>query len=95
MSDWPFDQVESCAAFTNRDIAFDGAPILHICHDLEDHGWQFLGLEDAQQENIVLVCMADIVKLDISVKEVAHIPPGWHAWRAKIGDEWQIEKYEE
>lgn len=95
MNNWPFDQPENCAAVTNKDIINDGAPILHVCHDEDDHGWQFIGLEDAKEENIALVCMAEIVKLDPTVMEVAHIPPGWHAWREYVGAEWIIEKYEE
>lgn len=95
MSNWPFDQPENCVAVTNKDIINDGAPILHVCHDEDDHGWQFIGLEDAKEENIALVCMADIVKLDPTVKEVAHLQPGWHAWRDAVGAEWAIEKYEE
>lgn len=93
MKDWPFDQEENCVAVTNKDIIHDGAPILHVCHDEEDHGWQFIGLDDAREEDIALVCMAEIVKLDPSVKEIAHIPPGWHAWRQQVGAEWEIEEY--
>jgi hypothetical protein len=95
MNDWPFDQVENCVAVTNKDIISNGAPILHVCHDEEDDGWQFIGLEDAQEDNLALVCMAQIVKLDPSVQEVAHIEPGWHAWRKSIDSEWVIEKYGE
>ncbi len=95
MNNWPFDQPENCAAVTNKNIINDGAPILHVCHDEEDHGWQFIGLEDAKEENIALVCMAEIVKLDPTVKEVAHIPPGWHAWRENSEENWVVEKYEE
>lgn len=39
--------------------------------------------------------MAEIVKLDATVKEVAHIPPGWHAWREFAGGKWEIEEYVE
>jgi len=92
MSNWPFDQPENCAAVTNKDIAFEGAPILQVFHDEDDHGWQFLGLGEPVSENIALVCMAEIVNLDPSVKEVAHIEPGWFAWREKVADEWKIEK---
>jgi len=94
MNDWPFDQLESCAAITNKEIVLDGAPILHVCHDEDDHGWQFIGLEDAIEEQAIAICMADIVRLDPTVKEVAHIPPGWHAWRQTVGGEWTIERYD-
>lgn len=95
MSDWPFDQVENCAAVTNKNIAFDGAPILQVFHDAEDHGWQFLGLGEQNSDDIALVSMAEIVTLDPSVKEVAHIEPGWFAWRETNTDALNIEKYEE
>jgi hypothetical protein len=92
---WPFDQMPNCSAVTNKDIATGEAPILHVCHDEDDHGWQFIGLEDAISENSALVCMSDIVRMDPSVVAVAKIPPGWHAWRESVDHEWIIEEYEE
>ncbi|TBW53348.1 hypothetical protein EZI54_15310 [Marinobacter halodurans] len=91
MSDWPFDQPENCSAITSKDIAFDGAPILQVFHDEDDHGWQFLGLGEPVPENTAIICMAGIVKLDPSVKEVAHIEPGWFAWQEQVADKWKIE----
>jgi len=42
MDDWPFDQLPNCAVITLRRIVFGSAPILHVTHDRDDHGWQFL-----------------------------------------------------
>jgi hypothetical protein len=38
-----------------RSIVFAGAPILHVTHDEDDHGWQFLGMEDARENDACIV----------------------------------------
>jgi hypothetical protein len=92
MEQWPFDQPPNCAAITLRSIVFGGAPILRVTHDLDDHGWQFLGIEDATDEDAAVVSMARIAELDPTVFEVANLPPGWHAWRRTIHDPWVRER---
>jgi hypothetical protein len=87
--EWPFDQPPNCAVITLRSIVFDGAPVLHVTHDLDDHGWQFLGAEDADAKDAAVVALVEIVERDPSVREVADIPPGWHAWRQSPSSPWQ------
>jgi hypothetical protein len=91
MSDWPFDQPSNSAVITVRQIAFESAPILHVTHDLDDHGWQFLTLADANVEDGVVLCFADIVARDPSLFQLADLPPGWHAWRETKEHPWQRE----
>lgn len=91
MDDWPFDQPPHCATITLRQILHEGASILHVTHDEDDHGWQFLGWEDANVDDGVVVCLAEMLRLDPSVREVADLPPGWHAWRAAKGEPWTRE----
>jgi len=86
---WPFDQPSNCAAITLRSIVFDGHPILHVTHDADDHGWQFLGLEDADPDAAAVVSMWEVVALDPSVQKLADMPPGWHAWRESTTSPWQ------
>jgi hypothetical protein len=88
-TDWPFDQPRNCAVLTLRSIVFGGAPILHVFHDADDHGWQFLGREDADEADAAVVALAEIVERDPSVLDVADLPPGWHAWRASRDAPWQ------
>ncbi len=87
-ADWPFDQPRNCAVISLRQIVFDGAPILHVTHDADDHGWQFLTLDDAREEDASVVSLEEIVKLDPTVLEVADLAPGWHAWRQSGDHEW-------
>src|SRR5262249_35896607 len=91
MPEWPFDQPTSCAVITVREIAFENAPILHVTHDLDDHGWQFLTLADAKVEDGVVLCFADVVAKDSTLYELADLPPGWHAWRESTAHPWRRE----
>jgi hypothetical protein len=86
--DWPFDQGPSVAAITVRAI-LDGDPILHVTHDEDDHGWQFLDGRSVDADDARVVAMSEVVALDKSVREVADLPPGWVAWREGPGQPWQ------
>ena len=86
---WPFDQPRNAASITLRSIVFAGAPILHVTHDEDDHGWQFLGLGDPCEDDACVVALQQIVAKDPSVLELADLPPGWHAWRGSRDSPWQ------
>ena len=88
-SHWPFDQPPNCAVFTLRSIVFDGAPILSVFHDADDHGWQFLAGGDPAIEDAAVVSLEEIVQLDPSVLEVADLPPGGVAFRVTRDSAWQ------
>jgi hypothetical protein len=87
--EWPFDQPPDWAVISLRSIVFGGGPILHVTHDEDDHGWQFLGAGDAEESDAAVVGLGEIVKLDPSVLEVGDIAPGWHAWRRSQSSPWQ------
>tara|TARA_B100001989_G_C24509709_1_gene449696 strand:+ start:627 stop:950 length:324 start_codon:yes stop_codon:yes gene_type:complete len=91
-TDWKFDQPKNCAAYTTKEV-LNGQPILYIFHDLDDHGWQFIGANGPEIDMPALVCMESIVGLDATVEEVAHMEPGYRASRRYIGDDWVIEEY--
>lgn len=86
---WPFDQGPNVAALNLKSIASKQQPILHVVHDSDDHGWQFLTLDDADPAEAAVVSMKQIVEMDPTVLGVADIPPGWHAWRKSEQDTWQ------
>ena len=88
MADWPFDQPPNAGAITVRAV-LDGAPILFVSHDEDDHGWQFLDGREPVVEDGRLICMADVLERDPGVAEVADLPPGWIAERADPGDAWR------
>ncbi len=86
---WPFDHPPGTGVLTQRQIIAQCAPILHVSHDLADHGWQFLGWDDARIEDAMLVSFSRIVNLDATLLQLADLPPGWHAWRRTIADAWE------
>ena len=85
---WPFDQPRNCATFTMRQVLDGSEPILLVCHDEDDHGWQFIGTSDASTADARLVSMEEIVHLDPTVLEVADLAPGWQAVRQRVGGPW-------
>jgi hypothetical protein len=87
--EWPFDQPRNAASISLRSIVFGGDPILHVTHDEDDHGWQFLSFEEAREDDVCVVGLQTIVRKDPSVLELADLPPGWHAWRATSNAPWQ------
>lgn len=89
MNEWVFDQPPNCAVITLRQIVCGGEPVLHVTHDADDHGWQFLGLADAQLEDGVVVSLSEILEIDPSLSDLADLPPGWHAWRRAVGESWK------
>ena len=88
--DWTFDQAENVACFTLRQIIEDGASVLLVVHDLEDHDWQFLTGAEISMDDALLVSMRQIVDHDPSLLEIGSMPPGFQATRNAVGSEWHI-----
>jgi hypothetical protein len=87
--DWPFDQAPSVAAVTTRQVLDQGLPILQVTHYEDDHSWAFVcGTTDDYENDGRVICMAEALKLDKSLREVADLPPGWHAWRKDKDSDW-------
>ena len=89
---WPFDQAKNCAVLTLRQIVDKEIPITVVYHDLDDHGWQFLGNIETREEDAKLISLEEVTRLDPTVFQIASIEPGYHAWRRSVGDEWTIAK---
>ena len=89
--DWPFDQPPNCATIFSRRVLDGSRPILRVSHDADDHGWQFLdGIGDAL-DDAALAALGRVLEIDPSIAELAGMPPGSRARRARPGDEWTIE----
>ena len=91
-SDWPFDQAPNVAAITVRSI-LEGAPILHVSHDFDDDGWQFLDGIDVDMAEGRVIGMGTALKLDPTLRQIADLPPGWIAWRESPVHPWRREPH--
>ena len=88
---WPFDQPKNCAVFTTREVLERIEPILHVTHDSDDHGWQFIGSSNGTRENAKIIALHEAVDLDPSILKLADLPVGWHAERESPTDPWMRE----
>ncbi|MDH5573574.1 MAG: hypothetical protein OEY89_17550, partial [Gammaproteobacteria bacterium] len=95
INDWPFDKPEDHLVITLKEISNKETPILYVRHFKDDSDWLFIKLDEAVIEDYTTVPISTIIDIDPTVKEIANIPPGWHAWRESIDDEWEIECLED
>ena len=85
---WPFDQGPRVAAITVRSV-LEGEPILHVSHDADDDGWQFLDGRSIVEADARLIAMEEALSLDPTLREIGDLPPGWVAWRESPAHPWQ------
>jgi hypothetical protein len=88
---WLFDQPRDCAVLVTREVFERSEPILHVTHDSDDHGWQFVGFSDGTSENGRVIALHEVVELDPSVLQLADLPVGWRAVGDTIGHAWKRE----
>ncbi|MFO0890350.1 MAG: class IV adenylate cyclase [Isosphaeraceae bacterium] len=88
-TDWPFPDAEDTEVITLERILRGASSILLVCHDADDHGWQFLDGEHVFEEDGAVVYLGDLVQLDPSLLELGDLPAGWYAWRAAPGLPWE------
>jgi hypothetical protein len=88
---WPFDQPRDWAVLVTREVLEREEPILHVTHDADDYGWQFIGSSDGTIENGRVVALQEAVELDSSILEVADLPVGWRAVRDSRTGPWKRE----
>ena len=87
---WLWDQPPNCAVITDKLVLDDGATILMVAHDLDDHGWQFLSGAEPVSVDARIVSLEQIVGLDPSVSKVSDLPLGCRATRTSATARWQI-----
>lgn len=87
-SDWPFDQPPNVAAITTVRVLEEKLPILRVTHYSDDHSWAFVcGTTNATEDGRV-IAMHEVISLDPTLRTIADLPPGWTAWRDRIGSMW-------
>ena len=77
---------------TQRLVIDKKAPVLFVWHD-NDGDWQFLANEFSQLDPVVELPLGDLISIDISLGQVAHLEKGWRARRAAPDSAWQLAPY--
>lgn len=89
---WPFDQPRNCATVFSKSVLDRSRPILHVSHDEDDHGWQFLDGVSEELEDVVLAGLGHVLEIDPAVVELAGMEPGFHASRTAVTEPWVIQR---
>jgi hypothetical protein len=87
-STWPFEEPPNVAVITLKSIVKEGKPILLVCHDEDDGGWQFLDGSDFLTEDAMIVGLQEMFVLDPSIGDLADLPLGASASRPSPRDPW-------
>lgn len=95
--DWPFDQAPNVAAITTRQVLEEKLPILRVVHYEDDHSWAFTCGTSNETTDGRVIGMQCALNIDPTLATIADLPPGWSAWRERVGGEWQreISQFEE
>ena len=91
MTGFPFADAPNTACFTCRHILDEHKPILYVSHD-EDGYWQFLCGGVHKQEDAKIVSLADILRIDSSMSDLAEMDYGQYAEAPDEKSDW-IVKY--
>ncbi|MEL6400396.1 MAG: hypothetical protein AAFO87_00910 [Cyanobacteria bacterium J06607_6] len=87
--DWAFDNPDNCAVITLVHILDGSTPILHVTHDEDDGGWQFLDGDNVTVANAMVVSLRRMADHDPTIKQLANLPVGWYAVRSAVGQPWE------
>jgi len=91
-TDFKFFEERNVASFVTRYV-LKGSPVLYVYHN-RDGSWQFQGNDEYTVDDVKIVSLSEIAKMDPSVNELFHLPYGYKAWRSSVTDEWQWERNE-
>jgi hypothetical protein len=86
---WPFADPPNMAVITLAQVFLQGMPVLHVTHDEDDGGWQFLTGEIAEVSQGIVVCLREMIDHDPSLAALADLPLGWYAWRPDKESAWE------
>lgn len=78
---WKSLNPEKVSVFAVEEVLSGKSPVLYVCHEVSDGMWHFSGAGEVTGETLRLVYLADVVKLDASLDELADLPLGWFAER--------------
>ena len=81
--DWPFNEPHLYATFATHRVMDGSEPILFVAHDAE--AWQFIGPFEISMRDALLVALAEVVRRDPTVMDLADLKTGWQASREFVG----------
>jgi hypothetical protein len=89
---WKFPDPPHSRVFVPAAVKSGAEPVTYVSHDIEDGAWQFLGDSMSGGEGPVLLCLHHVIDNDPALAELAELPLGWQAERAKPGEPWMKQR---
>ncbi|WP_447472929.1 hypothetical protein [Vibrio harveyi] len=89
---WNFDQDKNVATLITKQVVEQGLPILQVIHYSDDHSWAFMCGTTSNPSDTLVVSMEQAVSFDVSLYEIATMPPGCIASRNSVEEGWMCEK---
>jgi hypothetical protein len=93
--DWKFADPPHTRVFLSEKVHKGIEAVTYVSHDIEDGAWQFLGESMSDGGAPVISCFHHPIDRDSSLVELADLPLGWYAERAKVGEPWTRRKHSE
>ena len=86
--DWRFPDPPHTRVFLSQAVHSGVEAVTYVSRDFEDGAWQFLGDSMSGDAEPVISCFHHPIDADPGLKELADLPRGWYAERAKAGEPW-------
>ena len=90
---WKFPDPPHTGVYLSETVHNGIEPVTYVSHDAEDGTWQLLGNSMSDGGGPVLSCFHHPIDRDPSLAELADLPLGWYAERAKVGELWVRKKH--
>jgi hypothetical protein len=93
MTDWKFNEAKNTAVIADKYFMEQKEPCLHVSHDADDGGWQFLTENtNSDSSRAIVVALSSAVSLDPTLNELYDLPIGWVATRSTNKSAWQRQR---
>ena len=91
-SKWQFEDPPTLMVVTQRLVIEKKHPVLFVVHD-KSGDWQFLANEFSRLDPVVELPLSDLLTIDSTLGQVAHLERGRRARRTALDSTWSIAPY--
>ena len=88
---FPFSDAPNTACFTCCHALEENKPILYVSHD-EDGYWQFLCGGNHKEEDVRVVSLASILRIDETMEDLAELDYGEYAEAENVTSDWIVRR---
>lgn len=92
--DWKFSEPPHTRVFLSETVHKGTEAVTYVSHDADDGAWQFLGDSMSDGGGPIISCFHHPIDSDLTLVELADLPQGWYAVRAKVGEPWIRKQHE-